>query len=51
VRPPTLAVFCNSEKLFSAPYRKYLDRVVRANVGFEGTPIKWVWKEKGSVKK
>ena len=44
--PPTLCMFCNKPGLFSDNYRRYLERKFREGLGFEGTPIKFLWRGK-----
>ena len=39
-RPPTFVFFVNDPKLFPESYLRYLERALRENVGFKGTPIK-----------
>lgn len=46
VSPPTIVMFCNKPALFHENYRRYLDRKFRESLGFEGTPIKFVWRGK-----
>ena len=43
-RPPTIAVFCNDPDLFSETYRRYLEGHVRKSLGFEGTPIRFLFR-------
>ena len=38
----------NSPKLFDDAYRKYLERQLRENVGFEGTPIRLLFRGKAA---
>lgn len=38
--PPRFTCFCNSPKLVHFSYVRYLDNVLRANFGFDGTPIR-----------
>jgi len=45
-RPPTIAVFCNNPKLFPDNYRRYLERKFREQLGFEATPIRFLWRGK-----
>lgn len=40
VGPPTFALFVNDTKLLTDNYRTYLERKLRENFGFEGTPIR-----------
>ncbi len=45
-QPPTIAVFCNNPKYFSKNYRRYLDRKFREQLGFVGTPLRFLWRGK-----
>ncbi len=45
-RPPTIAVFCNNPKYFSDNYRRCLDRKFREQLGFIGTPLRFLWRGK-----
>lgn len=40
VGPPTFALFVNETRLLTDNYRTYLERKLRENFGFEGTPIR-----------
>ncbi len=40
VGPPTFIVFVNDTELLHFSYRRFLENQLRANFGFEGTPIK-----------
>jgi GTP-binding protein len=42
--PPTFIFFCNHPKLIEKSYMRYLENRIRENYGFEGTPIKMVFK-------
>jgi len=44
--PPTFCLFCNKEGLFSINYKRYLERKFRESLGFEGTPLRFVWRSK-----
>jgi GTP-binding protein len=44
--PPTFVLFCNDPKLFADSYRQYLERKIRESLGFEGTPIKIIFRQK-----
>ena len=46
VRPPTFTLFGNSGKLFTDNYRRYIERQFRENLGYEGTPIRVLWRGK-----
>uniref|UniRef100_A0A9I9D8I7 GTPase Der n=1 Tax=Cucumis melo TaxID=3656 RepID=A0A9I9D8I7_CUCME len=55
IRPPTFVFFVNDAKLFPETYRRYMEKQLRANAGFPGTPIRLLWRsrrkmEKGEVK-
>ncbi len=45
-RPPTFALFVNDPKLFSESYRRYIEGQFRQNLGFEGSPIRLLWRGK-----
>ncbi|KAA8495072.1 GTPase Der [Porphyridium purpureum] len=44
--PPTIAMFVNSTKLFSDNYKRYTDSKFRSILGFEGTPLRILWRTK-----
>ena len=46
-RPPTFVFFCNDPKLFVETYRRYMERSLRENIGFPGTPVRILWRGKG----
>ncbi|GAQ82831.1 hypothetical protein KFL_001260010 [Klebsormidium nitens] len=46
VRPPTFIFFVNSADLFNDSYRRYIERQLRSNVGYPGTPLRLVWRSK-----
>jgi len=46
-KPPTFVVFVNNEELMHYSYLRYLENQLRKNFGFEGTPIKFIVREKG----
>jgi GTPase len=45
-RPPAIALFVNDPKLFKDNYRKYIERQFREQLGFQGTPIRLMWRGK-----
>ncbi len=45
-KPPTFTLFVNDPKLFGSTYRRYIEKQIRANLGFEGTPIILLWRGK-----
>ncbi len=46
-RPPTFVCFVNSEDLFHYSYQRYLDNQIREVFGLEGTPTRFVIRERG----
>jgi GTP-binding protein len=46
IRPPTFVFFCNDPKLFSDTYKRYMEKQLRKNIGFDGTPIRLLWRGK-----
>ena len=50
IRPPTFVFFVNDPKLFPETYRRYMERQLRENIGFPGTPIRLLWRGKGADK-
>ena len=46
VRPPTFVLFVNDMNLMHFSYERYLMNTLRSNFGFEGTPIRFILKEK-----
>ena len=46
IRPPTFVFFCNDPKLFSDTYKRFMERQLRKNIGFDGTPIRLLWRGK-----
>lgn len=45
-QPPTIALFVNNPQLFKENYRRYMERQFRQVLGFEGTPIRLLWRGK-----
>ncbi len=43
---PTFAFYCNKPRGIRPPYQRYLENKLRENFGFEGVPLKTVFKEK-----
>lgn len=46
VKPPTFIIFVNDEKLIHFTYLRYLENEIRANFGFDGTPIRIIARER-----
>ncbi len=47
VKPPTFILFVNNSELAHYSYVRYLENKIRAAFGFEGTPLKFIIREKG----
>lgn len=45
-KPPTFVLFVNDPDLFPEDYRKYIERQLRENIGFPGTPLRLYWRGK-----
>lgn len=46
-RPPTFVCFVNSAELFHFSYQRYLENRIRETFGMEGTPIRFIIRERG----
>lgn len=46
-KPPTFILFVNNAELAHYSYVRYLENKIRESFGFEGTPIKFIIREKG----
>lgn len=51
VRPPTFVFFVNSEELFHFSFQRYLENRIRETFGMEGTPIRFIIRERGENSK
>ena len=47
VKPPTFIIFVNDKKLAHFSYIRYLENQLRNTFGFEGTPIRFIIRERG----
>lgn len=47
IKPPTFIVFVNDLELFHYSYERYLENQLRRTFGFEGTPIRFIHRQKG----
>ncbi len=47
IKPPKFILFVNNRELMHFSYERYLVNTLRTNFGFEGTPIRFIIKEKG----
>ncbi|KAG6511385.1 hypothetical protein ZIOFF_029453 [Zingiber officinale] len=46
IRPPTFVFFVNDAKLFPETYRRYMEKQLRKDAGFPGTPIRLLWRSR-----
>ena len=46
VKPPTFILFVNDEELMHFSYERYLENHFRKSFGFEGTPLRFILREK-----
>lgn len=46
VKPPTFVIFLNSMELMHYSYERYLENQLRKSFGFEGTPIRFIHRER-----
>ncbi len=49
-RPPTFVCFCNNAELFHFSYQRYLENQIRSVFGLEGTPVRFIIRERGDKK-
>lgn len=45
-RPPTFVLFCNEPRLVTDHYTRYLENKIREAFGFEGTPIRLIFRQR-----
>lgn len=50
-RPPTFIFFVNNSELFHFSYQRYLENQIREIFGLDGTPVRFVIRERGDGKK
>ena len=50
VKPPTFVFFVNSAQLFHFSYQRYLENRIRETFGMQGTPIRFIIRERGDKK-
>ena len=51
VCPPTFVFFVNNAQLFHSSYQRYLENQIREVFGLEGTPVRFIIRERGEGKK
>ena len=47
VQPPTFVIFVNDESLVHFSYKRYMENYFRKTFGFQGTPIKIIFRDRG----
>ncbi len=50
-KPPTFVCFVNNADLFHFSYQRYLENKIRETFGLEGTPVRFVIRERGEKRK
>lgn len=50
-RPPTFVFFVNNSQLFHFSYQRYLENQLRDIFGLDGTPVRFIIRERGEGKK
>lgn len=50
-RPPTFVFFVNNAELFHFSYQRYLENQIREIFGLDGTPVRFIIRERGDGKK
>ncbi|MCM1285597.1 MAG: ribosome biogenesis GTPase Der [Acetobacter sp.] len=50
-RPPTFVFFVNNSELFHFSYQRYLENQIREIFGLDGTPVRFIIRERGDDKK
>ncbi|XP_061350231.1 uncharacterized protein LOC133295412 isoform X3 [Gastrolobium bilobum] len=51
IRPPTFVFFVNDAKLFPETFRRYVEKQLRSDAGFYGTPIRLMWRSRRKMGK
>ncbi len=47
IKPPTFVFFVNNAELFHFSYQRYLENQIRETFGMEGTPLRFIIRERG----
>ena len=50
-RPPTFVFFVNNAELFHFSYQRYLENQIRDIFGLDGTPVRFIIRERGEGNK
>ena len=45
--PPTFVIFVNKAELFHFSYQRYIENQIRSTFGLEGTPVRFIVRERG----
>lgn len=48
VKPPTIVFFCNNPDFLHFSYKRYLENQIREAFGFEGSPIRFIFRAKSN---
>ncbi|EEF48894.1 GTP-binding protein enga, putative [Ricinus communis] len=51
IRPPTFVFFVNDASLFPETYRRFMEKQLRSDAGFSGTPIRLLWRSRRKMEK
>ena len=46
VKPPTFVLFVNDKELMHFSYTRYIENQIRKTFGFQGTPLRFLVREK-----
>ena len=49
-RPPQFVCFVNNAELFHYSYQRYLENQIRSTFGLEGTPVRFIIRERADGK-
>ncbi|HBM81343.1 MAG: ribosome biogenesis GTPase Der [Clostridiales bacterium] len=47
IKPPTFVLFVNDPEIMHFSYERYLENQLRKRLGFDGTPIRFIYRKKG----
>ncbi len=50
VNPPAFTIFSNLPQLLPEPYKRYMENRLREYFGFEGTPLRILWRKRSEAK-
>ncbi|MCR4991076.1 MAG: ribosome biogenesis GTPase Der [Lachnospiraceae bacterium] len=50
IKPPTFVIFVNYKELMHFSYTRYIENRIRDSFGFDGTPLKFIIRERGEEK-